>query len=129
MRHTKLNRTTAAVIIAVVVAIAAIAFLRSRLPALHAQARAAQPPTADQGVQLFKDKGCGQCHYTDSTENKLGPGLKNIFQQKELPASNRPPTRENVRRQIVDPYGRMPSFADRLTHDEIRAIIDYLQTL
>jgi mono/diheme cytochrome c family protein len=74
------------------------------------------------------DRMCSFCHFTDTTETKAGPGLKDLFNREALPVSNWPATEEGVRRQIRTPYDNMPPFTD-LTDDEIAEIISYLKTL
>ena len=81
------------------------------------------------GQALFQSEGCGQCHYSDRTENKIGPGLKGLLDRETLSLSGWPATRENVRRQIVDPYDSMPSYEDRLDEAQMGRLLDYLATL
>lgn len=82
-----------------------------------------------QGADLFQKKGCTQCHFTDSRQTKVGPGLKGLFNRGNLPESGRPVTRQNVRRQLTAPYENMPVFKDKLTRAQQEALIDYLETL
>ncbi len=79
------------------------------------------------GEELFR-KNCLLCHNTDSTETKIGPGLKGIFHWEQLPASRRPVDETNVRAQIADPFKNMPAF-DELGPEEIDALIAYMRTL
>ncbi|MEW6599790.1 MAG: cytochrome c [Nitrospirota bacterium] len=79
------------------------------------------------GKNIFKAK-CIFCHDPHSTGNVVGPGLKGILKKQELPASGRPATPENIRKQLSDPFDRMPSF-DYLSKDEQDDIIAYLSTL
>ncbi len=80
-----------------------------------------------EGQALFEQK-CAFCHYSDSGDAKVGPGLKGLFQRKMLPTSNWPLTEENVRRQIVTPYETMPAFPG-LTEEEMQALMIYLKSL
>lgn len=84
---------------------------------------------AKDGAALFEEKGCSQCHYTDSVDTKIGPGLKNLFQREKLPVSASPVTEENVRQQLTTPYENMPSYADRLIEEERDRLIHYLKSL
>jgi cytochrome c2 len=84
---------------------------------------------AHKGAELFESKGCVQCHFTGSTQTKSGPGLKGLFERQKLPVSGRGLTEANVRKQLKTPYNNMPSFADRLTHEERDRLIAYLKTL
>jgi uncharacterized membrane protein len=79
------------------------------------------------GEELFR-KNCLLCHHVDSTETKIGPGLKGIFDRETLPASQRPVDETNVRASITDPFKNMPAF-DELTQEEIDALVAYMKTL
>jgi cytochrome c len=125
MRSTYLNPTVIGVLTAVVAVSIVFAVLRNFIVTEPADL----PAQAAQDAQLFNDKGCSQCHFTDSAETRMGPGLMGLFDRKNLPASGRPVSEENVRRQLLDPYRSMPSFADRLTREEQDQIISFLKTL
>jgi cytochrome c len=84
---------------------------------------------AEEGSKLFADKGCAACHFTDSRETKVGPGLKGLFKRDKLPKSGRKVTEENIRKQLKTPYKSMPSFAGRLTKKQTDQLIAYLKTL
>ncbi len=125
MRSTYLNQTLIAVVIAVVAVSVVFAVLRNVIVTEPVYS----PDKAEQGAELFNDKGCFRCHFTDSIETRIGPGLMGLFDMETLPASNRPATEENVRSQLLDPIGSMPSFADRLTREEQDQIIAFLRSL
>ena len=57
-----------------------------------------------------------------------GPGLKGILKRPTLPVSGRPATPENVYRQLREPYKNMPSFAQKLTDDDVFNLIAFLNT-
>jgi mono/diheme cytochrome c family protein len=84
---------------------------------------------ADQGSHLFKNKGCAQCHVTDSAQKGIGPSLKGLFKRKGNLVSGRPVTEKNVREQIKTPYKNMPPFKDRLNKNELDQLVGYLTTL
>jgi mono/diheme cytochrome c family protein len=79
------------------------------------------------GASLF-NAICLSCHHADSKEDKIGPGLKNLFKKERLPYSGRPATKENVKRQLFRPILTMPSFA-KLTGQEIADLLAFLKTL
>jgi len=79
-------------------------------------------PFAVQGEKLFEQK-CILCHYSDSFETKIGPGLKGIFTQKKLPVSKREISEENIRQQIISPYKNMPPFKE-LSKKDMDALIE-----
>ena len=55
-------------------------------------------PEAKAGQKVFEQQ-CALCHYADQTKNKIGPGLKGILKNKELPYSHKPATVANVEEQ------------------------------
>ena len=90
-------------------------------------------PAAKAGQKVF-DQNCTMCHYADQTKNKIGPGLKGVMKNKELPYSHRPATEANVREQIEkgNPQGKpmpMPPFGGKLSGTELSNLIAYLKTL
>jgi mono/diheme cytochrome c family protein len=122
MRQTKLTYAAVGVAMAISALIVGISLLRVHLPAEDGIASAA-------GADLFLGQGCGQCHYTDRTETKIGPGLKDLLKREQFPASGWSATRKNVRKQLLEPYDSMPSYADRLSEEQIQLLTDYLETL
>ena len=120
MRKVQLKQATTGTISVIAAMIIVLAGLRSWVTA--------EKPS-DLGTRLFQSKGCGGCHFTDSQEAKFGPGLKGLFDRGNLPESGRPATAENVRNQFIDPYEKMPSFAHKLTEEQVDAIIKYLKTV
>jgi mono/diheme cytochrome c family protein len=81
----------------------------------------------DRGKILFDEK-CIFCHEPNTTQTKVGPGLKGVMNNQRLPVSKRPATPENIRIQLIKPFNRMPSF-DYLSEEEITDIIAFLNTL
>ena len=75
---------------------------------------------------MFETK-CSICHNADSTEKKIGPGLKGIKDGK-LP-SGKDATHENVLDNINNGGGGMPAFEKLLTDEEKANVIAYVLTL
>lgn len=109
------------------------------LPALSSspsdkhKSKGASGGNAAKGGAVFK-ANCNMCHNPDSTETKIGPGLKGLFKNKELPASHMPATVDAVRAQIEkgNPNAKpmpMPAFADKLNKGDIENLLAYLKTL
>ncbi len=99
--------------------------------AFSGKKKSGAPPSA--GKALF-DKNCKMCHNADKADAKVGPGLKNLFKNQELPSTHRPATEANVRQQIAqgNPHAKpmgMPGFANKLSDQEMQALLDYLKTL
>jgi len=87
---------------------------------------AAKPGDAAKGKDVFEQ--CAVCHNADSTEKKMGPGLKGLFKKAKL-GSGKAVTEVNVRAVINAGGNGMPSYADMLSDDEKNDVIAYLKTL
>lgn len=126
MRLTTLRRSWAAVAATLLFIVLSFAYLRV---SIFQSAQAEEHTHTHGGGALFQSKGCSQCHFTDSRDTKIGPGLKGLFARETLPASGRAATEENVRTQLKTPYKNMPSYADRLTGAQRDLLIQYLKSL
>jgi mono/diheme cytochrome c family protein len=71
---------------------------------------------------------CGSCHFADSEDWFIGPGLKGILAKDVLPESGRSATVENIRSQIVNPVGTMPAFTS-LSEEQMADLLAYIETL
>ncbi|MBW1855566.1 MAG: cytochrome c [Deltaproteobacteria bacterium] len=80
-----------------------------------------------EGAAVFQQK-CAACHFTDKTDNKLGPGLKGLFKKQKMASSGLSISESNIRAQLKTPFRAMPPFAD-LPPDKMDALIEYLKTL
>ena len=113
-----------------------IAALALALPAAticRAQGKPELSPAAKAGQKVFEQQ-CTLCHYADQTKNKIGPGLKGILKNKELPFSHKPATEANVREQILkgNPQGKpmpMPPFEGKLSAKDMANLVAYMKTL
>ena len=98
-----------------------------------AKSNTALSPAAKAGKKPF-DQNCTLGHIADQTTTKIGPGLKGVLKNKELPYSHKPATVANVREQIEkgNAQGKpmpMPPFAEKLSKTDLSNLIDYLKTL
>ena len=84
---------------------------------------------AAKGKDIF-DQNCGVCHDAESTETKVGPGLKGLFKKAAL-ANKKKPSDATVLDFINKGSSEkgMPSFADQLSDQEKADLIAYLKTL
>jgi cytochrome c5 len=87
----------------------------------------AKADTAQQGQTLFMNN-CSICHFSDSNETKVGPGLKGLSQRDRLPVSGLPINKENLRHRIINGGEKMPPFK-HLKTEEVTALVDYLMNL
>src|SRR5690242_10564317 len=78
------------------------------------------------GKEVFEQ--CSVCHNADSTEKKMGPGLKGLFSRDKM-NNGKKPTEANVRAQVDDGGKGMPAYKDMLGDDEKNDLIAYLKTL
>ena len=99
---------------------------------LAAAALAAGPATAlaagsaEKGKEVFDQ--CSVCHNADSTDVKIGPGLKGLFKHDKL-VNGKPVNEANVRAKIDEGGNGMPSYKDILSNQEKDDVIAYLKTL
>lgn len=81
---------------------------------------------ATKGKEVFEQ--CSVCHNADSTEKKMGPGLKGLYKKAKL--SNGKPVNDASVRAFIDAGGNgMPSYESILSADEKANLIAYLKTL
>lgn len=81
---------------------------------------------AAKGKAVFEQ--CAVCHNADSTEKKMGPGLKGLFKLDKL-VNGKKPTEANVRAKIDEGGNGMPAYKDMLSDAEHDDLIAYLKTL
>ena len=84
---------------------------------------------AGKGKDVF-DQNCSVCHNSDSTDAKVGPGLKGLVKKAEL-ANKKKVSDANVLDFINKGSSEkgMPGFADLLNDAEKADLIAYLKTL
>ena len=82
--------------------------------------------SADKGKEVFDQ--CSVCHNADSTEQKIGPGLKGLFKHDKL-VNGKPVSEANVRAKIDEGGNGMPAYKDILSAQEKDDVIAYLKTL
>jgi mono/diheme cytochrome c family protein len=83
--------------------------------------------TARDGIEVF-GQTCAVCHFSDSAERKVGPGLGGIYRRERLPVSGDPVTDTRITRQIRQGSGAMPPHP-YLSGDDVAALLRYLRTL
>lgn len=83
---------------------------------------------ARRGEALFNET-CRQCHPTKTGTDGIGPSLKGLSRSATLPASGRPVTDENIKRQIREGGAEMPGFASKYTARDLNALVAFLRTL
>jgi cytochrome c2 len=81
---------------------------------------------AQKGKEVFEQ--CTVCHNPNSTEKKVGPGLKGLFKRDKL-TNGKKVTEANVRAWIEAGGNGMPAYKDLLSDEEKADVIAYLKTL
>ena len=81
------------------------------------------------GKETF-DQQCGLCHDATSTEKKMAPGLKGLFQRPKLSTNGKPTNDANVLDKIMTGGNGMPPFKDmNLSAGDVANLMAYLKTL
>lgn len=80
------------------------------------------------GEEVFKAANCAICHFTDKTDKRIGPGLKDLFKHEKL-QNGKPVNDANVRDVITNGSGKMMPFKEKLDKKQIDDVIAYLHTL
>jgi cytochrome c len=86
---------------------------------------------AAKGKALFEEKAepvCGVCHNADSTEKKMGPGLKGLYAKAKL-KNGKKPSDASIKEIITKGGGGMPGYEDTLKPADLDNILAYLKTL
>src|SRR6476659_5228903 len=81
---------------------------------------------AAKGKEVFEQ--CGVCHNSDSTEKKMGPGLKGLFSHDKM-LNGKKPTEANVRAKVDEGGNGMPAYKEILSDEDKDNLIAYLKTL
>jgi mono/diheme cytochrome c family protein len=79
------------------------------------------------GKDLF-NQHCASCHFTETTAQKIGPGLKGLYKRQTF-ADGKKVTDATVTRWIEAGGKDMPGFKETLKPEQLRALISYLKTL
>jgi cytochrome c len=87
----------------------------------------AQKGTPDKGKEVFEGQ-CSVCHNADSTDKKIGPGLKGLFKHDKL-VNGKAVNEANVRAKIDEGGNGMPGYKDILSDQERADVIAYLKSL
>jgi cytochrome c len=80
------------------------------------------------GRQIFQQQ-CAVCHNADSSDRKMGPGLKGLYQLENLASNGKRVTDASVRAKIDEGGNGMPSFERLLSDKDKSDVIAYLKTL
>ncbi|HWY08720.1 MAG TPA: cytochrome c [Candidatus Acidoferrales bacterium] len=101
--------------------------------ALLAQASTAKSSTPNaaavaRGKTVFQQK-CAVCHYDNSDQKKIGPGLKGLAKRGTFSVNGNKITDDSLRAWIENGDQLMPPFKDALEAGQIKDVIAYVKTL
>lgn len=91
------------------------------------QAKDSEAVDAVKGKQVYEQK-CEICHYSASTEKKIGPGLAGLLRRERF-RNGMKADDENLRRVIERGGKDMPGYRNSLKPAEIKNLIAYVKTL
>jgi cytochrome c len=80
------------------------------------------------GKTAFQQK-CSICHYDNSEQKKIGPGLKGLSKRGTFSINGNKITDENLKAWIENGDQLMPPFKDLLEARQINDVIAYVKTL
>ena len=84
--------------------------------------------SAAKGEELFEQK-CSICHFADSTNRKIGPGLKGISKRGTFSVNGNKITDDSLKAWIENGDQLMPPFKDVLEPGQIKDVVAYVKTL
>jgi cytochrome c2 len=103
-----------------------VAFLKSLSSPMAMSGGGGAMGDPKKGATVFEN--CAGCHNSDSTDVKVGPGLKDLFKRDKL-VNGKPVTPENVKGIVTDGSGGMPPFGDSISATDKDNLVAYLKTL
>ena len=86
-----------------------------------------QPQLSVSGKELFH-RHCASCHFAETTAQKIGPGLKGLYQRLKF-SDGKKVTDADLTRWIEVGGKNMPGFREIMKAGQIRALISYVRTL
>jgi len=80
------------------------------------------------GKDLFQQK-CAVCHYDNSDQKKIGPGLKGLSKRGTFSVNGNKITDESLKAWIENGDQLMPPFKEVLEAGQIKDVVAYVKTL
>ena len=84
--------------------------------------------SAAKGKDVF-DQKCAICHFADSDQKKIGPGLKGLSKRGTFTVNGNKVTTESLKTWIENGDSQMPGMKDVLDAAQIRDVVAYVKTL
>jgi len=96
----------------------------AKKPASHGASSA----SAAKGKEIFEKK-CALCHFAESDQQKIGPGLKGISKRGTFTVNGNKVTNESLKTWIENGDSLMPPFKEVLEPAQIKDVVAYVKTL
>jgi cytochrome c len=122
------KRTYATIAIIALASVGTMLAQEGKAPAKRKAASSSSPASLAHGKEVF-DKKCAVCHYADSDQKKIGPGLKGLSRRRTFSVNNNKVTDETLKSWVENGDSLMPPFKDVLEPAEIKDVIAYVKTL
>lgn len=109
------------------IALLGVTFNVQRSAAVRAQV--SKPVSANlSSGKLIYDKKCEPCHFSTSSDKKIGPGLAGLMRRVKF--NDGLPANDASLRRVIERGGKdMPGFRDSLKDRQVRDLIAYVKTL
>jgi mono/diheme cytochrome c family protein len=88
---------------------------------------ASEAQQAVAGKELFNEH-CASCHFTETTAQKIGPGLKSLYRRLAF-SDGKKVTDAGLTKWIEVGGKNTPGFKDDIKPGQIRELISYIKTL
>ncbi len=92
------------------------------------KASGANAAAVGRGKTVFQQK-CSVCHYDNSEQKKIGPGLKGLSKRGTFSVNGNKISDENLKTWIENGDQLMPPFKEVLEPGQIKDVIAYVKTL
>jgi len=94
----------------------------------HKAASTKSSGSAAKGKEVF-DQKCSICHFADSANRKIGPGLKGMYKRGIFSVNKNKITDQSLTTWIENGDSLMPPFKDVIDAQQIKDVIAYLKTI
>jgi cytochrome c len=84
--------------------------------------------SAARGKEVFEKK-CTMCHFAESDQKKIGPGLKGISKRGTFTVNGNKVTDETLKTWIENGDSLMPGMKETLEPAQIKDVVAYVKTL
>ena len=88
----------------------------------------ANAPAVGRGKTVFQQK-CSICHYDNTDQKKIGPGLKGLNKRGTFTVNGNKISDDTLKSWIENGDQLMPPFKEQLEPSQLKDVISYVKTL